>query len=128
MNHQDELDVFVEKWGGRTRVIEQIESAISSPSGQFAEELSALVAQNPHANKVVTEFTKVATEVGQLGSTVMPSFAGTPSTHGTSVADDFFKAKSQEYLCSAELAHDNEAAARNEDDGWPDDGRDIGDA
>jgi hypothetical protein len=128
MNQQDELDVFFEKWGGRTRVFELIESAISSSNGQFADELSALVAQNSYAEKVVTAFAKVASESGQLGGTVVPSFAGTPSTHGTSVVDDFFKAKSPGYLRLAELAHDNEAAARNEDDGWPDDGSDIGDA
>lgn len=126
--NQNDLDIFFERWGGRAKVFELIESAISSPGGRFAEELSTLVEVNPGAAKVIAEMVRVVKTGAPLGDTVVPSFAGTPATHGTSVSDDFFKAKSPGYLCSAEFADDNEAAARNDEDGCPDDGRDIGDA
>lgn len=56
------------------------------------------------------------------------SFVGTPETHGTSTADDFFKAKSEEYLQQAELHNDQDEAARNSEDGRPYADTDIGDA
>ena len=127
MNYQDELDGFFEKWGGRPRVVELIESTISAPGDQFAEELSVLVESNYLAKRAVIDIVKVAGTGGQLDDTIVPSFAGTVATHGTSVADDFFKAKSPEYLWSAELEHELEAAARNQEEGWPDEDRDIGD-
>ncbi len=128
MDHQEELDAFFEKWGGRTKAFELIESACLSSGGKFADELSELVSHNPQAKKIVTEIVEITAKGGQFGGSVVPTFVGTPATHGTSTSDDFFKAKSPEYLVSAEFTHDNEAAARNEEDGWPDDGRDIGDA
>jgi hypothetical protein len=128
MNFHDDIAIFFERWGGKSKTFELIESAISSPDGPFAEELSALIERNPLAKNVVAEMIKVGAPSGEFGDTAVASFAGTPFTHGTSVEDDFFKAKSPEYLLAAELGHDNEAASRNEEDGWPDDGRDIGDA
>jgi hypothetical protein len=108
--------------------LQLIESVVSSPTGPFAEELSFLIERNPLARNIVAEMLKVASLSGKLGDTLVPSFVGTTFTHGTSVEDDFFKAKSPAYLWATEFAHDIEAAARNEEDGWPDDGRDIGDA
>jgi hypothetical protein len=128
VNHQNDIERFFEQWGGRGKTFQLIESVVSSPTGPFAEELSSILEQNPLARNIVAEMLKVTSRSGKLGDKLVPSFVGTPFTHGTSVEDAFFKAKSPAYLWAAELAYDNEAAARNEEDGWPDDGRDIGDA
>jgi hypothetical protein len=128
MAYKEGLDEFVDKWGGRTRFYELVEAITSKPGGQFAEELSELIEQNPLAMKLVRDVVSGINSTGQLGETVRPPFQGTPETWGKSTDDDFFKAKSHEFLMAAELSHDAEAAARNEEEGWPDDDRDIGDA
>jgi hypothetical protein len=128
MAYEEGLDEFVDKWGGRTRFYELVEAITSTSDGQFAEELSELIEQNPLAKKLVRDIVSGISSTGQLGETVRRPFQGTPETWGKSTDDDFFKAKSHEFLMAAELRHDLEAAARNEEEGWPDNDRDIGDA
>jgi hypothetical protein len=48
-------------------------------------------------------------------------------THGTSTSDDFFKAKSPRYLQNAETQHTLDEMVLNNEEGWPDAGKDIGD-
>lgn len=128
MVYQEGLDQFIEKWGGRTRFFELVEAITSTSGGQFAEELSELIEQNPLAMKLVRDAVSAFNTTAQLGETVPRPFQGTPETWGQSTDDDFFKAKSPQFLLAAEQNHDVEAAARNEDEGWPDDDRNIGDA
>lgn len=128
MAYQENLDEFVDKWGGRTRFYELVEAITLTPGGQFSEELGELIEQNPLAVKLVRGIVSGIKSSGQLGDTLRRPFQGTPQTWGKSTDDDFFKAKSPEFLMAAELRHDEEAAARNEEEGWPDDDREIGDA
>ena len=128
MAYQEDFDKFVDKWGGSTRFYELVEAITSPPVGQFAEELSELIEQNPLANKLVQGIVSVINSRGQLGETVKRPFQGTPGTWGGSSDDALFCAKPPDFLREAELSHDADAVARNEEEGWPDDDRDIGDA
>lgn len=128
MSEQIELDGFVEKWGGRAKVYELMEAVVANPGGAFAEELNALIQRNSLAMKLTRDALGSVQSAGTLGNQFVRPFQGTPETWGASTDDAFFKAKSPEYLRAAESSHDTDAAARNEEEGWPDDGRDIGDA
>lgn len=127
MSPQEELNAFINKWGGRTRFFQLLEGIQSSPSASFANELSELIQISPYAKDKVAEIIRTM-RGGALDGVVQIPFQGTTHTHGASTADDFFKAKSDEYLHNAEMTHVIEEAHRSEEDGWAYDDKDIGDA
>lgn len=127
MSTQDELNAFINKWGGRARFFQLLEGIESSPSASFANELSELIEINPYAKEKVTEIIRTI-RGGSLDGVLQIPFQGTTHTHGASTADDFFKAKSEEYLQKAEMTHAIEDAQRSDEDGWAYDDKDIGEA
>jgi len=128
MKNEEELAAFIEKWGGRTQFYELVEGVFSSPEGTFAGELSELINSNQSAKNLVREIAAGIANQTPIEGVLQRPFQGTPETHGKSVDDNFFCAKSPQYLQAAETMHDSEGSARNNEEGWPDDDRDIGEA
>lgn len=128
MTEQEEYELFVEHWGGRTRLYDLVANCLKSESEPFKDALGVLVQGNAFANSRVSEILRIVTANGELGDVIQVSFQGTPETHGNSTDDDFFKAKSERYLLNAEFQHALDEDALNNEVGWPDADKDIGDA
>ena len=128
MPKHEEYELFVEHWGGRTRFYDLVATCLNAGSGAFAEALSMLVQSNAFAKSRVSEILRIVTANGELGKDIQIAFQGTPETHGVSTDDDFFKAKSERFLLNAELQHSLDENALNNEEGWPDADKDIGEA
>lgn len=128
MAPQDEFNSFITKWGGRARLFQLLQEFETSPDANFGNELGELVGINPYAKEKIAEIIQVITKGGSLDGVLPEPFQGTTHTHGASTADDFFKAKSDEYLHRAEMTHAIEDAQRSDEEGWAYDDKDIGDA
>ena len=128
MTNQEEYELFVEHWGGRTRFYDLVAECLNDGSGAFAEALSTLVESNALAKSRVAEILRTISASGELGKNIQVVFQGTPETHSVSTDDDFFKAKSERFLLNAELQHSLDENSLNNEEGWPDDGKDIGEA
>lgn len=126
LTQQEDFDNFVAEHGGRTKFYELIEETVTMPGGVFAVELNTFIERNVIARSRVADIVRTITISGQLGKEVQTQFQGTPATHSASTADDFFKAKSEEFLRNAEVTQAMDEAALNNDEGWPDSGKDIG--
>jgi hypothetical protein len=126
LTQQEDFDNFVAEHGGRTKFHELIEETVNTPAGMFAFELNALIKRNAFARSRIADVFRAIKNCGQFGEEVRQQFQGTPATHSDSTADDFYKAKSEEYLRNAEFTHAMDEACLNNDEGWPDSGKDIG--
>lgn len=128
MTQEEELDVFVEKWGGRTLFFQLLEQYSALPEkGDFVDELGMLLTHNAIARTRIANSLRVIAGGGQLGDAISTPFQGTCETHGSSTADDFFKAKSPSYLLSAEAYQTIDEMVLNNEEGWSDSGKDVGD-
>lgn len=128
MSPQEELNAFINKWGGRTRFFQLLEEIQLFPSEGFGNELGKLIEISPYAKEKITEILRIITKGGSLDDVLQEPFQATTHTHGASAADDFFKAKSEEYLHNAEMNYTIEEAQRSDEEGWAYDDKDIGDA
>ena len=128
MTQQEDFDKFVVEYGGITELYKLIEEAGNIPEGIFAVELNSIIERNALARSKIADIFRAIKTCGQFGEEVQQQFQGTTTTHSASTADDFFKAKSEEYLRNAELTHAMDEDSLNNDEGWPDSGKDIGEA
>jgi len=128
LTKQEYFDNFIVGHGGRTKFYELIEETAKDPESMFALELNALIERNVFAQSRIADILRAIKTDGQFGEELQKQFQGTSATHGASTADDFFKAKSEEYLQNAEFIHAMDEKFLNEEEGWPYSDKDISEA
>lgn len=102
--------------------IKRCEQKVEAGEAVDDEELRILAARgNRYAEKAVARLS------AEYGDAITLPFQASTLTYGRSVDDDFFKAKSPEYLRDAERHSDQVDALRNDEEGWPYADYDLGD-
>lgn len=135
MTHQEQWNEFLERQGGWNKFAETINEiyfktekneSMSPQDSELINKLSIFCNTNPFARRALSQLAEAFKKPSPLGDVVSTPFQASTHTHGASTADDYFKSKSDDYLHNAELHNLQDEAIRNNEDGWPDSGVDIG--